>query len=443
MKKTCCTLLCAASLAASPLGVLAADVTVDSSTLLGYGKRDVSGGSNETLAPATQFLGLTVDKLADGNLSLHFYGWGRADLADNSFNNNSSDGSLTYGYLQYRFNQAGAGIRAGRHFIHEGIVNEQVDGVSFRTDLPMGFGLSAFGGATVHTKDLRGENSDGKGDTLYGGRVNYRYKGMLDIGLSAVSESSAPTLVHPAPVTPLNGSYSRVGSDIWYTPLPTVDIIGQSSYNTETSKIANHSYLLNYKPVPKLVLTGEYNYYSDSSYLYPRTSLSARPLNPNDKSSTAGFITSYEISKNLEAALDYKHYTREFGSADRLGGDLRVKYQDNSIRGGVGYHYLDAGQGFAITPYTSGSYQELRCYVMQDTKSYFGSVDILGQFFKDDIYNESSAWEAIASLGYHITPALALSGDISYGKNPQFTEEVKGLLRLTYNMTFNGTGGKK
>ncbi len=443
MKKTCCTLLCAASLAATPFGVLAADVSVDSSTLFSYGKRDVSGSTSETLAPATQFLGLTADKLADGNLSLHLYGWGRADLADNSFNNNSNDGSLTYGYLQYRFNQGGASIRAGRHFIHEGIVNEQVDGVSFRTDLPMGFGLSAFGGATVHTKALSGENSDGKGDAIYGGRINYRYKGLLDIGLSAVSESSAPTLIHPAPVTPLNGRYSRVGGDLWFTPFATVDIIGQSSYNTETSKFANHSYLLNYKPIPKLVLTGEYNHYSDSSYLYPRTSLSATPLNPNDKSSTAGFITSYEISKSLEASLDYKHYSREFGSADRFGGDLRVKYQDNSIRGGFGYHYLDAGQGFAITPYTSGSYQELRCFLMRDTKSYFGAVDILGQFFKDDIYNESSAWEAIASLGYHLTPALALSGDLSYGRNPQFTEEVKGLLRLTYNMTYNGNGGKK
>ena len=440
MKKTCCTLLCAASLAATPLGVLAADVTVDSSTLFSYGKRDVSGGSRQTLAPATQFLGLTADKLADGNLSLHLYGWGRADLADNSFNNNSSDGSLTYGYLQYRFNQAGASIRAGRHFIHEGIVNEQIDGVSFRTDLPLGFGLSAFGGATVHTTDLSGQNNDGKGDFLYGGRINYRYKGLLDIGFSAVSEGSAPT---STVANRTNVDYTRIGGDIWITPFATVDIIGQSSYNTETSKMANHSYLINYKPIQKLVLTGEYNHYSDSSYRFPWASTSTALLNPNDKSSTAGLITSYEISKNLEASLDYKHYTREFGSADRFGGDLRIKYKDNSIRGGFGYHYLDAGQGFAITPYTSGSYQELRCYVMQDTKSYFGAVDVLGQFFKDDIYNESSAWEAIASLGYHITPALALSGDISYGRNPQFTEEVKGLLRLTYNMTYNGTGGKK
>lgn len=433
MKKTCCTLLCAASLAATPIAVTAAEVTVDSSTLLGIGKRDVSGGAKETLAPATQFLGLSVDKIADGNLSLHLYGWGRADLADNSFNSSTSDGSLTYGYLQYRFNEAGASIRAGRHFIHTGIINEQIDGISARTDLPMGFGLSAFGGATVHIKDSLGNKIDGKGDSLYGGRINYRSKGMLDIGLSAVSESSAPSA---------KTDYTRIGADIWLTPSSTIDIIGQSSYNSETSTFANHSYLINYKPIPKLVLTGEYNRYNDNSYQLPWTSL-ATALNQNNKSSSAGFITSYEIDKNIEAALDYKHYSREFGSADRFGGDLRVKYNDNSIRGGIGYHYLDAGQRFAITPYTSGSYQELRCYLMQDTKSYFGAVDVLGQIFKDNIYNESSAWEAIASLGYHLTPALSLSGDISYGRNPQFSEEVKGLLRLTYNMTFNGTGGKK
>ncbi len=443
MKKTCCTLLCVASLAATSLSAAAADVTVESSTLFGIGKRDVPGGAKETLAPATEFLGLTADKLADGNLSLHLYGWGRADLADNSYNNNTTDGSLTYGYLQYRFSQTGANIRTGRHFIHEGIVNEQVDGISARTDLPMGFGLSAFGGATVHTKNISGENSDGKGDAIYGGRVNFRYKGMLDVGLSAVTESSAPVLVNPAPVKPINGNYRRVGGDIWITPFSTVDIIGQSSYNTETGTFANHSYLLNYKPTQKLVLTGEFNHYSDSSYRFPWTLVSTALLNPNDKSSTAGFISSYEFSKNIEAALDYKHYTREFGSADRFGGDLRVKYKDNSIRGGVGYHYLNAGQGFAITPYTSGSYQELRCYIMEDTKSYFGALDVLGQLFKDDIYNQSSAWEAIASLGYHITPALALSAELSYGRNPQFIEEVKGLLHLTYIRTYNGSGGKK
>jgi opacity protein-like surface antigen len=426
------------SFAAASSGVLAADVTVDSSTLLGISRRDISGTSKETLLPATQFLGLTADKLADGNLSLHLYGWGRADLADKSFNDDTTSGSLTYGYLQYRFNQAGATVRAGRLFVREGIVNEQIDGISARTDLPMGFGLSAFGGATVHTTDLSGETSDGKGDAVYGGRVNYRYKGLLEVGLSGVYESAAPTLV-----THASGEFRRVGGDLWITPVASIDIIGQSSYNPETSKFAEHSYVLNYKPVQKLVLSGEFNLYNDQSFLFPRTTFSATALDPNDKSRTVGVRASYDMNKNLAVLADYKHYTREFGSADRFGGEARVNYKDNSIRGGLAYHYLDAGEEFAIGANPSASYHELRCYAMRDTRGYFAAVDLLGYFFKEKVYNENSAWETIASLGYHFTPALALSGDLSYGRNPQFTEEAKALLRLTYNMTYTGIGGKK
>ena len=428
-----------------PIAALAADVTVDSSTLVGFGTRDISGSSKETLIPATQFLGVTADKLADGNLSLHFYGWGRTDLADKSYNSETSTGSLTYGYLQYRFNQANANVRAGRFFIHEGIVNEQIDGVSVRTDLPMGFGLSAFGGATVHTTHLKYETTDGKGDTLYGGRANYRYKGLLEVGVSGVYESAAPTLTS-AQYKPSNYDYQgyrRVGGDIWLTPIKSIDFIGHSSYNPETQQIAEHTYLLNYKPIQHLVLTGEYNQHHEKSYLYAWTMFSAANLNSSDKSSSAGVSASYEINKNLEVAGDYKHFTREFGSADRMGGDVRVNYKDNTIRGGFGYHYLNAGEGFAKYQVTPSSYHELRCFAMHDTKSYFAAVDLLGDFFKEKVYNQNSAWEATTTVGYHFTPALALSGDLSYGRNPQFTEEAKALLRLTYNMTYTGIGGKK
>jgi len=438
MKKRYCGFLCCFALFIIPSGVLAADITVDSATLLGIGKRDISGAAKETLLPATQFLGLTADKLADGNLSLHLYGWGRADLSDRSYNNDRYSGSLTYGYLKYGFTHAGASIRAGRFFVREGIVNEQIDGISARTDLPFGFGLSAFGGATVHTAHISRETSDGKGDTLYGGRANYRYKGMLEIGLSGVYESAAPALA-----THTAGDYRRVGGDIWFTPFTSVDLIGHSSYNPETQKFAEHSYMLTAKPAKQLVLTGKFNQYRDQSYLYAWTMYSASALNPNDKSSSVGLSAAYEINKNFEAVADYTHYTREFGSADRYGGDARVNFSGNTVRGGLGYHYLNAGEDFAIGANPSASYHELRCYAMQDTKTYFAAVDLLGDFFKEQIYNERSAWEASASLGYHITPALALSGDFSYGRNPQFVEDVKGLLRLTYNMTYTGIGGNK
>lgn len=438
MKKTCYSLLCAASLLSLPLPGLAADVTADSATIFRFESRDLNGAKKETLLPATQFLGLDAEKLADGNLSLHLYGWGRADLADKSYSSSATDGSITYGYLQYRFTEAGADLRAGRFFVREGIVNEQVDGVSARTGLPYGFVLSAFGGAPVHTRHLFGETSDGKGDSIFGGRAGYRYKGMFEVGLSGVYEGTAPTLTAYS-----NGSHRLVGGDVWYRPHRIVEIAGHTSYNPETDGIAEHSYLLTLKPAARLTVSGEFNEQHQRSYLYAWSMFSGAALNPSDRSRSVGGSASYAINATLELAADYKHYSREFGTADRYGADARVTYLNGSVRGGIGYHYLRADEGFAISANPSGSYQELRAYALHDTKGYFAAVDALGYFFKEKIYNESSAWETQVSLGYHLTPALALSGDLSYGRNPQFTEEVKGLLRLTYNMTLSGTGGKK
>jgi hypothetical protein len=322
--------------------------------------------------------------------------------------------------------------------VHEGIANEQVDGIGARTDLPLGFGVSAFGGAAVHTRHLLGENSDGKGDTLFGGRANYRYKGMLELGVSGVYESKAPTLTSFT-----NGNHRLIGGDVWLKPHRMVEVMGHTSYNPETKGISEHTYLLNLKPLGGLVLSGEFNEQRDRSYFYAWTMFSGSALNPADKSRSVGASASYGISRAVEVAVDYKHYTRELGNADRYGVETRLNFQNNSLRGGAGYHYLRAGNGFAITGTPSASYHELRAYVMKDLKACFGALDAIGYLFKEKVYNERSAWETTASLGYRITPPLALSGDISYGRNPQFTEEVRGLIRLTYNMTYTGKGASK
>lgn len=437
MKMILCRLFTVALLLPFPF-VAQAETSVDSTTILRIEQRDVGGSTKQDILPATQFLGLDVDSLADGNLSLHFYGWGRYDLLDKSFNNERADGSLTYGYLQYRFKQANAEVRAGRFFIREGIVNEQVDGISLRSDLPLGFGLSAFGGATVHTGKLFGETSDGKGDALYGGRANYRYKGMLELGVSGVYESKAPTLTSHT-----NGDHRLLGMDLWLSPVKIVEFMGHTSYNPETRTAAEHTYLLNIKPIKRLLLSAEFNEQREKSYFYAWSMFSGAALDSRKKSRSTGGSISYELTPAVELTADYKHYTRDLGNADRFGADARFKFLNNSVRSGIGYHYLRAGSGFAISPNPGASYHELRAYAMHDTKTYFAALDAIDYIFNDKIFNENSAWEAIASLGYHITPALALSGDLSHGRNPQFIEETRGLVRLTYNMTYSGKGGRK
>lgn len=448
MKKTVFSLFPVLLLLAFP-AVALADTSVDSTTIVRFYQDDRPGLAKENYIPATQFLGVDADQLGDGNLSLHFYGWGRVDLREKSYNKNYTEGSLTYGYLQYRFDQADARLRAGRFFVNEGIVNEQVDGVSARTDLPFGFGVSAFGGAAVHTVSIPGENSDGKGNEIYGGRVNYRYAGMLELGLSGVYESMAPNLNDPANQWLAQAGYfgdrRLVGGDIWLSPHRMVELMGRSSYNTETKGVAEHSYLLNVKPRNDWTITGEFNEYRERSLFYSSLMFASLTSSLNEKSRSAGGRVSYKLAKTVEVTADYKHYTRDIGEAARFGGDLRFTIMENAVRTGIGYHYLRSGPDFAVIPSasSSGSFHEVRAWAMRDSKTYFAAVDAIGYFFKQNINGKSSAWEFITSLGYHLTPDLVLSGDISYGQNPQFNDEVKGLLRLTFNTNIAGKGGTK
>ena len=61
----------------------------------------------------------------------HLYGWGRFTSRTGA-STTTRGGRPHYAYLQYRFDAANAQARAGRFFIDEGIVTEQVDGVSAR-----------------------------------------------------------------------------------------------------------------------------------------------------------------------------------------------------------------------------------------------------------------------------------------------------------------------
>jgi len=425
------------ALATTPVLLSAAEITPDATTIIRFEERDL-GSDKKNMIPFTQYLGLDATKLADGNLSLHVHGWGRVDLDETSYGDSKNSGDLSYGYLRYQFAKAETDIRAGRFFVREGIVNEQVDGVSFRTGFPFGFTLSAFGGATVHKQDLYNENSDGKGDYLAGGRLGYRYKGLLEIGISGVYEDEVPTLVNH-----VNGSNRKVGGDIWFSPHRSFELVGHTSYNTETSEIAEHRYMLNLRPVADLTISGEYSDQREQSLLYSWAMFSAALINPDNKARMTGATISYGAAKPATVSLHYKHYDREAGNADRIGGDLKLNFLDNSLRTGMGYFYLDADDAFAIPGTTSASYQNIRAYAMHDTKSYFASIDAIWQIFDEEIRNEDNAYEASLSLGYHLTPSLALSGDISYGKNPEFQDETRGLVRLTYNATYADTGGKK
>ena len=277
--------------------------------------------------------------------------------------------------------------------------------------------------------------------------------GILELGLSGVYESKAPVPDnHPLADPPLPvgsflagsyGSHRLVGGDVWFSPFNLVQVSGHSSYNTETSRFSEHSYLAQVQPLKILALSASYDQHRDRDYFYSSVLFSDMLKSLGQESRVIGGSATATLGK-VEVSADVKDYKRDIGEAQRFGADLRGNFFENTMRSGFGYHYLRASSNFAIVPVenATGSFHELRGWAMHDTKSYFASLDLIGFIFRKDVDTRTINWETQGTLGYHLTPDLALSCDLSYGQNSQYKEEFKGLMRLTYNMT-SGKGATK
>ena len=84
MKLSCTRLIPACLLLALPGAALSAEIAVDATSIVRFEQRADNGVPKQDVVPGTLFLGLDAAKLADGNLSFHASGWGRADFADKS-----------------------------------------------------------------------------------------------------------------------------------------------------------------------------------------------------------------------------------------------------------------------------------------------------------------------------------------------------------------------
>lgn len=410
------------------------DLGLSSTTLFRFEQRAFPGFARETAAPATQFLRVDLDKIGDGNLSLHVYGWKRVDLADRSTNERPNDGDLAYGYLNYRFPTANAEIKAGRFFIREGVAAEQIDGVSARADLRKGFTLALFGGAPVKL-DL---NTKNKGDYIAGGRGSYRLKGIMELGVSGLHESGVT--LNTAGNTKDNRQL--VGGDIWLSPRRFIELNGHTFYNSATGGIAEHSYLLTIKPSRTFSVSGLYNEQRFNNYFtYSNIRSLFNPDNGGEVKSYGGSI-GWAIAAPAEITADYRHFNRTSmvssdnnGNSDRYGVDTRLTLLDKKLRSGLAYHRSDGANGF-------NSYNEVRGYCLYDTGRHVTSIDAIAQFYRNGIFNRKEAFELVASSGYRILQDLLLSGEIGYSQNPQYSDDIRGVLKLTYNYAYTGKGAK-
>ncbi len=436
-----------------PAGALAADFGTYGTTLFRFQQQSAPGSPKKNLAPATQYLGVDAGGIADGNLSFHFYGWGRLDLADRSPVNGEKDGDASYGYLEYRFPKANAQIKAGRFFVVEGVANEQIDGISFRSDLLekyAGLAISLYVGAPAAMDVERDE----RGSYLAGARLSYNLAGKGEIGISTLhaGKSASQQVVGGTTLQTVEDQRQLVGGDIWLAPVSMMELNGRTSYNSATSSIAEHDYTLTLKPARTVTATVSFaerrmkGLYSGTNlpFLFDQFA--------GDKVRTYGGSVSVSVAKPLVLTADYRHTRRDtYGSSDRFGVAARASLDRIKATSGISYHYIDAADvkntTGAVIPSYGLTHHELRGWLLHEHGKHSVTLDAIGYFYNDkanpNLNRKSASYELIASTGYRILPNLTVSGDVSYGANPLYDNEFKGVVRAEYSFGVASKGGNK
>jgi hypothetical protein len=438
------------------------EVSVTSTSLAQMWKQDAPGFDKANFAPFTQFLGIDATKLGNERLSLHLFGWGRTDLSDQSSFEGKSSGYLTYGYLQYRFDQANAEIKAGRFAISQGGGVEQVDGVSARADLRGGFTISAFGGRPVWSKmhdAVRKVDYEYQRDFIFGTRLGLRLPKFGEIGVSYLQDGTKAAKDLPIPST-TDYTRKQVGVDITIAPGAVFDLSGRTLFDVASrpdtpagvakpSKVAEHDYTVTVKPTGALVISAnmaERNYQA----FFAGTNLPSlfRTLEKGKFNAYGGSI-GWNPLANLQLLAQFRHTDREsYGVADRMGAEVRWSPKATKIQTGFGFYDVKADDAKVVDATTLSyglSHRELRAWVMVEKGKFFASLDGISQSFDDAknpyLLGRKTLNEVVGSLGFQATANLRISGDLSYATTPLVKGETRGLLKAEYR--FVSKGGKK
>jgi hypothetical protein len=438
------------------------EVSVYGTTMAQVWKAEVPGFDQKTFTPATQFLGIDATKLGYDGLSFHFYGWGTTDLGYVKASGAKADGELTYGYVDYRFDRANAEIKAGRFAVNQGGGFEQVDGVSARTDLRGGFAISAFGGKSVlYRPDDPAASKDYayQRDVIFGSRLSWRMKQMGEFGLTFLQDgkTAAKDLDIPSPV-----DYTRkqVGADIRLTPSTAIMFSGRTILDVAShpdapagtekpSNIAEHDYTLRVKLPGQFSVTGNFVERNFYAYFAGTNLPSLFRQDEKDKFRGYGANVAWGTPGSLQVVGDYRHTHREsFGDANRFGAEARWTPTEKVLTG-FGAHRVNASEAVVVDPTVpsySLSHMELRAWAMYTADRISASVDGILQNFDDkknpNLNGQTSLYELVGSLGYQVTPALKVSGDLGYGTTALAKNEAKGLLRAEYRFGMARKGGR-
>lgn len=423
--------LCMGSIAAAeskeekpkgPFGNARVDITSD--TYLYLYERDVLLGSDRQLAPLYEYITGDIYDFRGDSFSIHFYAWGRLDLGD-ATGSNKTGGDISSLYLQYLAPEANTQYKFGRFFLAEGTAVEIIDGAFVKSQLRKGFGAAAFAGVPVE----HSSSTTGEGDSILGTRVFYVHEGLLEVGLTYLSEEGNFR----------GDDRKELGTDLWLRPSGPAEITARTIYNLSTSKMALQRYVLRLIPNDTLdISVGTEDYgYDDYFQSALNPAFGSTALDFADEVKSQFVLLNWKATESLTVeagAQTFDHDAADPGDAMRA--EVGVRYMMDGFFEMLGGSITTQSADMAENEYT-----ELRGFGKRRAGKWDFSFDALTQRYTQAISGVKNSYQVVGSSGYQLKPNVKVSGDIRYTESPTFKRDLAVLLRATVNLD-NITGAE-
>ena len=387
----------------SPLPISAEppELNISSETILRIFERENQDDDQFSVIPVYEYLNFDYGDPEAGGLSLHGNGWARADLGDQEYYENDTEGYILDGYAQYSNPATGLDLKLGRQHLYSGIVNNSVDGISFQGYAGSHVSMLAYAGYPVGYEDENGRT----GDSTYGGRVGLEQFFPGEFGLSYKMLTNDNETIE-----------NKLGGDLSLHLFSRLVISGLSVWNFDTEDWEEHTYSADVY-VNQFSLKARYQRFQYEDYFSGKSnSQLLNYLEDTDETLTIlGGDIIWQQFHGFDAGLKLNHYTfDQRGETSRYVAMVMNAY-------GQAQTTFGAEAGFMDGESSETSYYLGRIYVYWDAPSsimenWFLDGEFMVVFYKKEIYDRDNSIFSSAGCGRNIIDdrlKIKFSGDYS------------------------------
>ena len=204
-----------------------------------------------------------------------------------------------------------------------------------------------------------------------------------------------------------------------------------------------HAYTVTVTPLDKLRFIANLSKINYKDYFYQVTtsalSLTNGLLNPQEDVLSLGGSLEYTPTKNLRVVVDYKNYDYAVaGPAKYYGGKATFSLPEFGAAGRL----LFTGWTGEVDKL---KYSEYRIFASKSIGKASLTLDFFDVQYDSPINGIQNTYAVSAAVGYEVTPALQVSGDVEYSRTTDSDNAIAGLFKLVYrfDMNFGAEGRSK